>query len=98
MSLQRRHVNQNRVACPVAHALFWDLRSVRIMKRVLQETGAATSSQENTKDIASGSSAVWQDTCWKYSKGVQQEASHIYWYLATCNFCAHAGRLRLKTS
>ena len=67
------------------------------MKRVLQDTGAATSSQKKTKDTASGSSPALQDTCWKHFKGVDREASDSCWYLATRNFCAHAERLGLKT-
>ena len=59
--MQRLHVNQHRVACPVAYVLFL---------------------------------APLQDTCWKHFKDVV-EASEIYWYLATCNFCAE--RLRVKT-
>ena len=64
MSLQRRHVNQQRVACPAAHVLFW---------------------------------APLQGTCWKHFKDVEREARDSSWYLATCKFCAHAERLRLKT-
>ena len=41
------------------------------MKWVLQDTGAATSNQNKTKDTASGSSAALQDTCWKIFKGVE---------------------------
>ena len=53
------------------------------MKRVLHNTGAATSSQRTTKDTASGSSAALQDTCWKHFKGLERETSDSYW-LAVC--------------
>ena len=69
------------------------------MKRFLQNTGAAASSQKNTKDTAPGSSAALQDTsvCWEHSTDVEREATSIdsYWYLATWNFCAE--QLHLKT-
>ena len=63
------------------------------MKRFLQDTCAAPYIQKKTKDAASGSSAALQDTCWKYFRGVERQASDSYWYLATFNFCAHAERL-----
>ena len=69
------------------------------MKRVLEGTSAARCSKKKPKDTAPDSSrpAALKFTCWKHFKGLERGASDRYWYLATCNFCAHAERLRLKT-
>ena len=95
MSLQRRHVNQHRVACPVAHVLVCAPLPSWNHEAVLQDIGAAPASQKKTKDTASGSSAASQDTSWKHFKDVEREASDSFWYLAACYFCAD--RLCLKT-
>ena len=58
MSLQRRHVNQHRVACPVAHVLVCAPLPSWNHEAVLQDIGAAPASQKKTKDTASGSSAA----------------------------------------
>ena len=98
MSLKRRHANQHHVACPIPRVrCSRHLRSVRIMKRLLQDTCAAPHSQKKTKDAASGSSAALQDTCWKHFRGVERQVIDSYWYPATFNFCAHAERLHLMT-
>ena len=94
MSLQRRHAKQHRVAFPVARMLH--LCSVRIMKLCTTPVKRDLA-RKRPRIPRQAHLPLCKTPAGNIQKGLEREASDSYWYLATCNFCAHAERLRLKT-